>query len=114
MQKTDILTSKGSATSIPRIDQIAGMVQGWYLGNEAGNAIADIIYGTSKPSSKLPITFPAREQDIAAYQKFGRQNGIVDYCEDTFVGYKHFDIRAIAPLFSFGRVSSIHSEVLCV
>ena len=87
---------------MPWVNQVAGVLQTWYLGNESGNAIADIIYGTVNPSAKLPISFPVREQDIAAFPNYGGENGIVNYREDIFVGYKHFDIKEIAPLFPFG------------
>lgn len=91
---------------MPWLDQVAGVVQAWYLGNESGNALADIIYGTVNPSGKLPITFPKREEDIAAHLNFGGgYNNVVHYREDIFVGYKHFDAHKITPLFPFGFVN---------
>lgn len=100
--RTVVVIQAGSAISMPWVDSAAGIIQCWYLGNESGNAIADIIYGNINPSAKLPITFPVREQDIAAFPNYGGENGIVNYREDIFVGYKHFDVKAIKPLFSFG------------
>jgi beta-glucosidase len=87
---------------MPWINNVASVLQCWYLGNETGNAIADVVYGTTNPSGKLPITFPVREEDIAAHLNWGGENGVVTYREDVFVGYKHFDAKKIAPLFPFG------------
>lgn len=99
---TVVVIQCGSAISMPWLDSVSSVLHSWYLGNETGNSIADIIYGYINPSGKLPITFPAREEDIAAHLNFGGEHGIVHYREDIFVGYKHFDARKIAPLFSFG------------
>jgi beta-glucosidase len=87
---------------MPWINQVQAVVHTWYLGNEVGNAIADILYGTRNPSGKLPISFPVREQDIAAHLNFGGEYGVVHYREEIFVGYKHFDAKGIKPLFPFG------------
>lgn len=61
--------------SMPWVDKVGGLVQAWYLGNETGNAIADIIFGKVNPSGRLPLTFPVREQDIPAYLNDKCENG---------------------------------------
>ncbi|KAG8835364.1 hypothetical protein FRC17_003847 [Serendipita sp. 399] len=99
---TVVVIQAGSAVSMPWIDSVASVLQCWYLGNEVGNAIADVVYGTVNPSGKLPITLPAREEDIAAHLNWGGEYGVVHYREEVFVGYKHFDARNILPLFPFG------------
>lgn len=79
-----------------------GILQAWYLGNEAGNAIADVLFGSVNPSGRLPISLPRREEDIPAHLNFGSEMGKVHYREDVFVGYKFYQARKIAPLFPFG------------
>jgi beta-glucosidase len=54
----DLILRQGSAVSMPWVDDVAGIVQAWYSGNEVGNAIADILYGTVNPSGRLPLTLP--------------------------------------------------------
>jgi beta-glucosidase len=74
-----------------------------------GNAIADVLFGKVNPSGKLPLTFPAREEDIPAYGSFGSENNNVRYSEGLFVGYRWYDKRNVKPLFPFGYVSlAIH------
>jgi beta-glucosidase len=87
---------------MPWHNSVASIVQAWLSGNEAGNALADILFGYVNPSGKLPITLPAQEEDIPAYLNYGSENGQVHYREDLFVGYKWYQARAIQPLYPFG------------
>jgi beta-glucosidase len=93
---------QGSAISMPWVDSVKAILHSWYLGNEVGNAIADILYGTVNPSGKLPLSFPKSEEDIAAFPHFQSENGKIYYHEDVFVGYRHHTARGIKPLFAFG------------
>ena len=101
--KTVVVLQAGSAVSMPWVDEVAGIVFAWYGGNETGNAIADIIYGTANPSGRLPLTFPVKEQDIAAALNYKSARTKIHYEEGIWVGYKHYNARAIPPLFPFGH-----------
>ncbi|KAI5122379.1 hypothetical protein M0805_004136 [Coniferiporia weirii] len=101
--KTVVVLQAGSAVEMPWVNEVAGVVQAWYSGNEAGNAIADILFGKVNPSAKLPLTLPIRIEDTPSYLSFGSENGKVVYREDLFVGYKHYQARKIRPLFAFGH-----------
>ncbi|WP_159475331.1 beta-glucosidase BglX [Chryseobacterium sp. 18068] len=48
-------------------DNISTIVYTWWLGTEAGNSIADVLFGTVNPGGKLPITFPRTEGQIPVY-----------------------------------------------
>lgn len=87
---------------MPWLESVGGLLQTWYLGNEAGNAIADIIYGKVNPCGRLPLTFPARIQDVPSYLNLRSENGKIHYREDLFVGYKHYQARNVKPMFPFG------------
>ncbi|GLB35269.1 putative glycosyl hydrolase 3 family protein [Lyophyllum shimeji] len=99
---TIVIIQAGSAVSMPWVDSVAGIVQAWYLGNEAGNAIADVLYGVVNPSGRLPLTLPVHAEDVPAYLNDRCENGKIHYREDLFVGYKHYQARNIKPLFPFG------------
>lgn len=48
-------------------DNIPTIVYTWWLGTEAGNSIADVLFGTVNPGGKLPMTFPRTEGQIPVY-----------------------------------------------
>jgi len=100
--KTVVVTQAGSAFAMPWIDSAPALMHTWYLGNETGNAIADVLFGKVNPSGKMSMTFPKQLEDVPSYLNYGNQNGKVKYAEDLFVGYKHYQSRGIEPLFPFG------------
>ncbi|MBR5166645.1 MAG: glycoside hydrolase family 3 C-terminal domain-containing protein [Salinivirgaceae bacterium] len=98
----------GSPVTMPWLNTVPAVIQAWFIGSEAGNAIADVLSGDVNPSGKLPLTFPARLEDVGAHS-VGEYVGKpsfkvvdVEYKEDILVGYRWFDTKNIKPLFPFG------------
>lgn len=100
--RTIVVLNTGSPITMPWIDKVAAVVQAWYPGQECGNAIADVLFGDTNPSGKLPQTFPVRLEDTPTYLDFPGENGKAYYGEGLFVGYRYYDKKKIAPLFPFG------------
>ncbi|MBL3549985.1 glycoside hydrolase family 3 N-terminal domain-containing protein [Chryseobacterium sp. KMC2] len=48
-------------------DNIPAIMYTWWLGTEAGNSIADVLFGTVNPGGKLPMSFPRTEGQIPVY-----------------------------------------------
>jgi beta-glucosidase-like glycosyl hydrolase len=48
-------------------EHIPAILEGWYLGQAAGSAVADVLFGNVNPGGKLPITFPRSVGQIPAY-----------------------------------------------
>jgi Beta-glucosidase-related glycosidases len=100
-----VVLISGNAFSMPWVAEAPSILQAWYLGSEAGNAIADILTGKVNPSGKLPFTFAQKLNDYSAHST-GEYPGTKDeitYHDDIFVGYRHFDKEKIKPLFPFGH-----------
>jgi beta-glucosidase len=87
---------------MPWLDRVKAVVQMWYLGQESGNSLKDVLCGDVNPSGRLPTTFPKRIQDNPAQLNFPGENGKVYYGEGIFVGYRYYDEKGIEPLFPFG------------
>lgn len=95
----------GNAYAMPWVEKVPAIIQAWYGGTEAGNAITSVLFGKTNPSGKLPFSFPARIEDNAAHA-FGAYPGdgeTVEYKEGIFVGYRWFEKKKIKPLFAFGH-----------
>ncbi|KAJ5020343.1 glycoside hydrolase [Bipolaris maydis] len=94
--KTIVVNSTGVAVALPWLDNVAALVQAWFPGQEAGNAIADILSGAVNPSGHLPISWPKRIEDAPAHGNFPGERDdsgqlTVKYAEGVFVGYRHYD-----------------------
>lgn len=105
-----VVNISGNAVTMPWISEVPAVIQAWYLGTEAGNAIASVLVGDVNPSGKLPFTFPEKLEDVGAHQLGDypgrqREDGIFDekYNESIFVGYRWTDKQKIRPLFPFGH-----------
>lgn len=106
-----VVLNLGSPVEMPWLDRVSGVLQMWYLGQESGNALADVLFGDVSPSGKLPTTFPKRLEDNPTFINFPGENGHVNYGEGLFVGYRYYDLKEIAPLFPFGYGLSYTSFV---
>ena len=94
----------GNAVAMPWIDRVPAVLEAWYSGSEAGNALADVLFGAVNPSGKLPFTFPVRLEDNGAIALGEYPGGdSVKYNESIFVGYRWTEKQQIAPLFAFGH-----------
>ncbi|MCK6627963.1 MAG: glycoside hydrolase family 3 C-terminal domain-containing protein [Anaerolineae bacterium] len=100
--RTVVVLQTGGPVTMPWLDQVAGVMQAWYPGQECGNAIADVLFGEVNPSGKLPQTFPVRLEDNPAFINYPGENGRVRYGEGIFVGYRYYEKKRIEPLFPFG------------
>lgn len=94
----------GNAVAMPWVNSVPAIVQGWFLGSEAGNALASVLMGDANPSGKLPFTFPVKLTDTGAHSmgQFGNDGEVV-YGEGLLVGYRWNDAKDVAPLFAFGH-----------
>jgi beta-glucosidase len=102
-ENTIVVLNTGAPIPMDWVDKVAAVVQAWYPGQEAGNAIADVLFGDVNPSGKLPTTFPQRIEDNPAFVNYPGENGRVHYGEGIFVGYRYYDEKEIEPLFPFGH-----------
>lgn len=100
---TTVFIVAGSAVEMPWASDAKSIVWGWYGGQEAGNAYANILLGEVNPSGKMPITLPISLADVAAI-KLDDYNATESlYKEGVFIGYRWFEQQNIETLFPFGH-----------
>ena len=123
--RTAIVILSGNAVAMPWLDKASAIVEGWYLGSEAGNALAGVLSGNVNPSGKLPFTYYAKLEDCGAhcfgdisypgllingeypYYKRLKTDTVrrinLEYKDDIFVGYRWVEKHNIKPAFAFGH-----------
>lgn len=82
-------------------DNMPTIVYTWWLGSEAGNAIADVLFGDYNPSGKLPMSFPRTEGQIPIYYNhYNTGRPAKDDNDKTYVS-SYIDLQN-SPKFPFG------------
>ena len=102
-RNTVVVLNTGSPCEMPWVEEANAILQCWFPGQEFGNSLADILFGTVNPSGKLPTTFPKKLSDTPAFPTYPGKDMQMDYEEGLFIGYRWYEREAIEPLFPFGH-----------
>jgi len=91
----------GRPLAVPQlVDRANAVLEGWYMGQETGNAAADILFGDANPSGKLTITIPRSVGQIPDYYDAKPSARLYNYVDETTrplfpfgfgLSYTHFD-----------------------
>ncbi|HEV2366234.1 MAG TPA: glycoside hydrolase family 3 C-terminal domain-containing protein [Caulobacteraceae bacterium] len=99
--KTVVVVVGGAPYRLPWADHVSAILCPWFGGEEGPDALARVIFGRAEPSGRLPVSWPRRIEETAAWGAYPGGES-VNYAEGLFVGYRHFDRAPAAPLFPFG------------
>lgn len=84
-------------------ENIPAILETWHLGNESGDAIADVLFGDYNPSGKLTVSFPRNVGQCPIYynhKSTGRPS--TNEHDAGMVFYSHYTDAEKTPLFPFG------------
>ena len=108
--RTIVVLSGGAAVDMRSwIDSVPTVLQTWYLGQDAGTALASVLFGKSNPSGHLPCTFDRSIDENPSFRHYPgtfpveKDWPVVDYHEGIFYGYRGYDKMGKTPLFPFGH-----------
>ncbi|MCX5087562.1 glycoside hydrolase family 3 C-terminal domain-containing protein [Streptomyces sp. NBC_00365] len=102
---TVVVLNTSGPMLMPWLGRAKTVLQAWYQGAATGTSIANILYGDAEPGGRLPVTFPANEEQGPSTYRGGKNdsaNGSITYDEGIYVGYKWYDKHHAKPLFPFG------------
>lgn len=102
---------------LEQTDNIKGILNISQLGQEGGDALADVLLGKEVPGGKLTTTWARRYEDYPASEEYGYLNGNLEkekYKEGIYVGYRYFDSFDKKVMFPFGfGLSYTMFEMMC-
>jgi len=118
---TVVVVQSGGAVLMPWLSTVPAVLAAWYPGQGGGQAIARILFGDVNPSGRLPLTFPANDDQAPrpvppgteemrardAAKEAGDATAQIapfeaEYNERANVGYRWFEVSGQVPLFPFG------------
>ncbi len=105
---TIVVLNVSQPVQLPWLDQVQGVLQMWWTGDEGGWATANLLLGKKSPAGRLPFTWAKRLEDYAANDPAHPErsakgvDGKTTFSEGVNVGYRWFDQQHIEPLFAFG------------
>lgn len=99
-----VLNAGGNVNMNDWIDNVKGLLHAWYPGQEGATAVAEIIFGKTNPSGKLPVSFEYKPEDNPTFKSYWDEDKDlnVTFTEGIFVGYRHYDKSKVKPRFPFG------------
>ncbi len=90
-----VLQSGGIVSLADCIADIPALVYFFYSGQEAGNGIADVLFGAVNPAGRLPMTMPVSDEQLPEWND-------TYFTDDWGGGYRWFQRRGLTPQFPFG------------
>jgi beta-glucosidase len=119
-----VLKTEGSVL-MPWLPKARAVVEAWYPGQDDGDVVADMLFGVTNPSGKLPVTFgnTDREAAYATEEQYpgvyvdnglggggdllrgpnGKPQLVTSYSENLEMGYRWYEAHDVNPTFAFGH-----------
>jgi len=100
-----VVVNTPGAVLMPFAVDVSTLLVAWMPGEEAGNALADVLFGHINPSARLPVTMPNMDNEVRftkdQFPGIGHPR-VANYSEELLIGYRWYDAHNISPLFPFG------------
>ena len=111
--RTIVVLETGGPVTMPWLARVASVVEMWFPGSRGAEALTALLFDDVNFTAKLPVTFPANENQLPVRTIAGpsrspvpgaptNQSFDVAYPEKDLVGYKWYDAKNLTPLFPFG------------
>jgi beta-glucosidase len=102
--RTIVVINAGGNTGMAEwIDEVPALIHAWYPGQNGNIALAEIIFWDINPSGKLSATFEKQWEDSPIFGTYPPEDNNMEYVDDIFVGYRHYDRTGVEPWFCFGH-----------
>ena len=100
--RTVVVLHTASSVLTPWRNQVAGIVEAWYPGQQTGRSIAKVLFGQTNPSGRLPLTFPRLAGQGLLTAAIPEDGNVADHAEGNLIGYRYYDANGQKPAYPFG------------
>jgi beta-glucosidase len=100
--RTVVVVNSGGPVELPWRDAAPALLLSWFPGQEAGDGLANLLFGGAEPGGRLPTTWAARIDDLPV-RGTAPVDGVLEYREGLHVGYRAWLRAQTAPAFWFGE-----------
>ncbi|MGH6655897.1 MAG: glycoside hydrolase family 3 C-terminal domain-containing protein [Actinocrinis sp.] len=106
--RTVVVVNAGGPVLLPWLEDVPAVLLSWFPGQEAGDAIADLLFGAAEPGGRLPTTWGAAAADVPVLDT-APVGGVLDYAEGLHLGHRAWLRAALTgrdraePMFWFGH-----------
>ena len=113
-----LVVNSGSALNLTEVEPyVDAILFAWYLGEQGGNAIAEIIFGDANPSGKLPFTIPRSSDQMPDYKSYSMKNRTYRYIQYipmypfgfglSYSQFKYSDLNLSNDVFHIGKTMTV-------
>lgn len=99
---TVVVLHGGAPMELPWFGEVPAVLTMHLGGDCVGAAAVDLLFGDGNPSGHLAETWPMKLADNPSYLNFPGEDGVVEYGEGIFVGYRYYDKKQMEVRFPFG------------
>ena len=99
---TVVVLHNGAPVEMPWSDKPAAIIEAYLGGDACGAAVCDILFGIVNPSGRMPESVPFMLENNPSYPWFGGEDGVTQYNEGVFVGYRYYSKKSIPVRYPFG------------
>ncbi|WUT00624.1 glycoside hydrolase family 3 C-terminal domain-containing protein [Streptomyces sp. NBC_00708] len=101
--RTVVVVNAGGPVALPWHERVPALLLAWFPGQEAGDGLADVLFGRTEPGGRLPTTWAAAQDDVPVLGTAPGADGRLHYAEGPHIGYRAWLRSGAAPAYWFGH-----------
>lgn len=101
--RTVVVVNAGGPVALPWHTRVPALLLAWFPGQEAGDGLADVLFGRAEPGGRLPTTWAATQDDVPVLGTAPDADGRLHYAEGPHIGYRAWLRSGAAPAYWFGH-----------
>jgi beta-glucosidase len=98
--RTVVVVNSGGPVALPWRDGVPAVLLSWFPGQEAGDGLADVLFGAAEPGGRLPTSWAST---LDGLPPVAPADGVLEYAEGLHIGYRHYLRSGREPAYWFGH-----------